>query len=247
MRSLSAKRAVTAAVPSARSTSAVRCRVERGEGDGLGRFRLDPADPSGSGLDQPARGTGSEPEERGFFCRGGLRPPVAFLVLAGRVVGIVQDRAARLAAVAAGGLTGRSVFVDGGDDQLVAVETGPGPGVDQLVRNGAADRFDADRRFPGDPPGGGEGRGERPARQRVKTLPFLSELLGLACSGPPGSAGVDLLAEGPAAVSRSPKLLQSSRRFTSLATRSAFAIFTVDSEPPLVSGSAGTQVRMAVP
>lgn len=49
------------------------------------------------------------------------------------------------------------------------------------------------------------------------------------------------------AASSTAKLRYSSSRLTSLGTRSALAMRTVASEPPLVSGSAGRQVRMVVP
>ncbi len=49
------------------------------------------------------------------------------------------------------------------------------------------------------------------------------------------------------AASRSAKQVYSSRRFVSFGTRSALAIFTDDSDPPLDAGSAGTQVWMVTP
>jgi hypothetical protein len=49
------------------------------------------------------------------------------------------------------------------------------------------------------------------------------------------------------AASSAAKLAYSSRRFASVGTRSAFAIFTVDSEPPLEAGSYGTQVATVSP
>lgn len=67
------------------------------------------------------------------------------------VVGLFQDRRTRLAARVAGNLGGRTVVVDRGDDQLVAVETGPDPRIGQLVRDRVTDRLDGDRGFPGHP------------------------------------------------------------------------------------------------
>ena len=72
--------------------------------------------------------------ERGLL--GGARPRSAFAVPAGlgRVVRVDDRRAARRGASVAGDLD-RARLADSGDDQLVAVEPGPDPGVDQLVRD----------------------------------------------------------------------------------------------------------------
>src|SRR5690606_31231755 len=137
----------------------------------------------------------SELQERGLLGGGGPWGAVAFLVLARRIVGVVQHRRARLAARVAGDLAGRAVLVDRGDDQLVAVETGPDPAVDQLVRNRVTDRFDRDRRLPGDPAGGAESGGERTLGQRVKTLSFFREAIDRLVPSRPVNTGVDLLAE----------------------------------------------------
>jgi hypothetical protein len=49
------------------------------------------------------------------------------------------------------------------------------------------------------------------------------------------------------AASNSAKLAYCSRRLASVGTRSAFAIFTVFSLPPLLAGSAGSQVCTVTP
>lgn len=109
-------------------------------------------------FDQPGRRPGTELEEGSLLRRSGFRGAVVLLVLPWRVVGVVQDRGARLAAAVAGGLMGRAVLADRGDYQLVAVETGPDPVVDQLVRNGVTHPFDGDRGVPVHPPRGAEPR-----------------------------------------------------------------------------------------
>jgi len=49
------------------------------------------------------------------------------------------------------------------------------------------------------------------------------------------------------AASNSANVAYSARRFASVGTRSALAIFTVDSDPPLEAGSAGTHVVTVTP
>ena len=51
----------------------------------------------------------------------------------------------------------------------------------------------------------------------------------------------------PHAASSAAKLAYSSSKFASVGTRSALAIFTVDSDPPLDAGSYGTQVATVSP
>lgn len=113
-------------------------------------------------------------------------------------MGVVQDRGTGLSAQVAGDLTGRAVLADSGDDQFVAVEAGPDPSVDQLVRDRVAHGLDRDRRVPADPAGGAERRRERTLGQRVQPVLFLGEPLGRLAPGHLVRAGVDLLAERPA-------------------------------------------------
>lgn len=60
-------------------------------------------------------------------------------------------------------------------------------------------------------------------------------------------AGVDLGAEVPARLLKFSEGGVGAEQFASVGTRSALAMRTVASEPPLDCGSAGTQVRIVMP
>ncbi len=88
----------------------------------------------------------------------------------------------------------------------------------------------------------------RDRRDRVQPGPFLGQHLHRGPAGDPVHPGVDLLTERLAGrLQLGERARTAGSRFVSVGTRSALAIFTVDSDPPLDAGSAGTQVWTVTP
>lgn len=101
----------------------------------------------------------------------------ASLFFLGGAVLVFDRGVARGRAAVPGNLDG-PVLAGGGDDQLVAVEAGPDPGVDQLVRNRIAHSFNGDSGLPVHSPRGAERVRERLLRQRMEPLQLFEQGLG---------------------------------------------------------------------
>ena len=168
--------------------------------------------------------------------------------MVGRVMLVADLRAAALPAPVPGDLPRAVGRVDDGDDQFLPGPADPDPVVDVLVRHRVTHPVDADGAVPTHPAGLPERDRDRLLGQHMQPGPFLGEHLHRCAAGHPVRPAVHLLAEHPAqAWSSSANVAYCSSRFASVGTRSALAIRTVASAPPLVCGSAGTQVRIVIP
>ena len=166
---------------------------------------------------------------------------------------IVQLRAARRRAGMAGDL-GRAGLTDVHDDHLLIFPGAVGTDPDRLPQQRPGHRVLAAL----------EGHHRRPGRDGPRVTPeraIVCGTMGSRCSramllgehlvghpaGHPMHPGVDLHAEHLARRLQLGERAYSPSRFVSFGTRSALASFTVDSDPPLDAGSAGSQVCTVTP
>ena len=220
--------------------------VQGGQLHRLGHLGPDPGCAGGRCLGQPQPGAVPDTQEPGFGCGPRLRRAVQRARRRRRVVRVVDPRAARRGHQVPGHL-GRAGRPGMGDHDLLAVTAHPHRLPGQLVRHRVLAALKGHQRQGVDLAGHPERRGERRGRDRVQPGPLLGQHLRRGTAGDPVRPGVDLPAEHLHAASSSAKLAYSGSRFASVGTRSAFAIFTVDSDPPLEAGSYGTHVATVSP
>ena len=114
-------------------------------------------------------------------------------------------------------------------------------------RGGVAHRPEPDRLIVADQPLLAQRQRIRLARQRVQALPLGGQPHLRGGSGLAMDPGVDPVAERPAGLLELSEAAIGRQRFAPDGTRSALAILTVASSPPLDSGSDGTHVSTVQP
>ena len=212
---------------------------QRRQLDGVGHLGPHPGGADGGGLHQPAGGALAQGAEGdlGLGLGPDLRRPgtvaagmvgivlVEDLWIPGRGKTVADDLNEALGAAAH-------------DDELLAHDPAPHFGALVAVGRRVAHRAEADGLVVAHDPGLTEGRGVSLDRQHVEVRRLLGEHVDRRPAGLAVHPGVEGLGEGvagrrPARRSRR----SSSSRLASVGTRSRLATLTVDSDPPLDSGS----------
>lgn len=163
----------------------------------------------------------------------------------------VQDRRRTWPGDVVAGDLDRPVSADVHDRDLRVragpVEAGEHFGSEQMCRHGVLGIFKRDHRCVLRHPA------PHPVRDRMRTIRdavqaggLLGEHVDRTAAGAAVLARVDLVHERRAGASSAANEAYSSRRFVSLGTRSALAIFTDNSTPPIDAGSAGWHVSTSM-